>query len=59
MQEMPKENRSLQTDPAVSSELMKASHISIEDCMEPPPLLNIKCCLSIILQLYELHFHRR
>lgn len=58
MQEMFKENGSLQTDVAVNSELMKASHTPTEDCMQPPPLLNIKCCLSIILRLYPLHFHR-
>lgn len=54
-----KENGSLQTDPTVNSELMKASHTSIEDCMQPPPLMNIKCCLSVILQLYQLHFSQK
>lgn len=46
MQESSKE-KSLQADPTANSELMKAPHTSIEDCMQPPPLLNIKCCFSI------------
>lgn len=59
MQETPKKNGTLQTAPTVNSELMKTSHNSIEDCMQHPALLNIKCYLSVIPQLYLLHFHRR